>query len=290
MLGQMTAERPQQDYYIARTIGRAKEHVFKQMQGSFAARAAAQPRQPETIAVEPQSSSGSALVPVEHLQSLVDLALDKRLGQPLHVKKACKQCGASLERQHFTSVQWSKSEPVCTSCSPVDERFQGRVLQTKPCARCQLDVARDGFSKSQWEHGAASVCKACAVVRTSERDNSRVWSISLSQFTYLCFLILFSCNRIRDTCGCMRNLFLSYIIFLYFTLYSLILSCIIYCGIWYIYIYILYYILYYMLNIYIYIFFIVLYIILYCIIIYCMIYMLLYEIVLYNMIFFEIYN
>ena len=287
MLGQMTAERPQQDYYIARTIGRAKEHVFKQMQGSSAARAAAQPRQPETIAVEPQSSSGSALVPVEHLQSLVDLALDKRLGQPLHVKKACKQCGASLERQHFTSVQWSKSEPVCTSCSPVDERFQGRLLQTKPCARCQLDVARDGFSKSQWERGAASVCKACAVVRTTERDNSRVWSISLSQFTYLCFLILFSCNRIRDTCGCMRNLFLSYIIFLYFTLYSLILSCIIYCGICYI--YILYYILYYMLNIYIYIYF-VFYIILYCIIIYCMIYMLLYEIVLYNMIFFEIYN
>lgn len=281
----MTAERPQQDYYIARTIGRAKEHVFKQMQGSSAARAAAQPRQPETIAVEPQSSSGSALVPVEHLQSLVDLALDKRLGQPLHVKKACKQCGASLERQHFTSVQWSKSEPVCTSCSPVDERFQGRLLQTKPCARCQLDVARDGFSKSQWERGAASVCKACTVVRTTERHNSRVWSISLSQFTYLCFLILFSCNRIRDTCGCMRNLFLSYIILFYFTLYSVILSCIIYCSICYI--YIVLYIVLYVKYLYIYI---VLYIILYCIIIYCMIYMLLYEIVLYNMIFFEIYN
>lgn len=206
MLGQMTAERPQQDYYIARTIGRAKDHVLKQMQGSSAARAAAQPRQPETMAVEPQSSSGSALVPVENLQSLIDLALDKRLGQPLHVKKACKQCGACLEKQHFTSVQWSKSEPVCTSCSPVEERFQRRLLQTKPCARCQQDVARDGFSKSQWERGAASVCKACTVVRTTERDSSRVWSISSSEFTCLCFLHLFSCNRIRDTCGCMRNL------------------------------------------------------------------------------------
>ena len=254
MLGQMTAERPQQDYYIARTIGRAKEHVFKQMQGSSAARAAAQPRQPETIAVEPQSSSGSALVPVEHVQSLIDLALDKRLGQPLHVKKDCKQCGASLERQHFTSVQWSKSEPVCTSCSPVDERFQGRLLQTKPCARCQLDVARDGFSKSQWERGAASVCKACTVVRTTERHNS-----SLEHFFVTVYIPMLSDSVFLQSYT--RHLWL-YEKFV-FILYNIILFYIIFCYI------ILYYILQYMLYIYCIIYCIICYISIY---IYCIIY------------------
>ena len=233
------------------------------MQGSSAARAAAQPRQPETLAVEPQSSSGSALVPVEHLQSLMTWHWTSDWASHYMSKKLANSVGPGLGDNTSHQSQWSKSEPVCTSCSPVDERFQGRLLQTKPCARCQLDVARDGFSKSQWERGAASVCKACTVVRTTERDNSRVWSISLSQFTYLCFLILFLAIVYETLVAVWEICF--YLIYYYFILhYILLYYLVLYIVVYVIYIYIVLYIVLYV----IYLYNIVLYIILYCIIIY----------------------
>ena len=184
--GHMRAERPHQDYYLTRTLTRAKEHVAQQSRSSSAASSVPQPPQDGAPDIKPSSSSSSPLVPLEQLQSFIDLALDKRLGQPLYVKKTCKQCGKEFERQAFTCVQWSKAEPVCTACSPVQERFQRRLLLGKPCAKCQQHVPRDGFSKRQWESGAAAVCKACTLVRTAPVRCFFIlgWRHSLSQLLY----------------------------------------------------------------------------------------------------------
>ena len=104
---------------MTRTVTRAKEHVAAQLRRSSALSSAAPATQGGAPHVKPQSSSSSALVPLEQLQCFIDLALDKRLGQPLYVKKICKQRGKDFERQAFTCVQWSKAEPVRTACSPV---------------------------------------------------------------------------------------------------------------------------------------------------------------------------
>lgn len=162
--GQMQAERPNPEYYLNRTVTRAMEHVTKQRPESAAK------LQPSHIAADPAPAarqSGAALVPVEQVQLLVDQALDKRLAPLLHVKKSCKDCGKDLERQHFTAVQWACAEPVCTSCCPVDARFQKRLLASKQCAQCQQQTSRHEFSKTQWERGSGSVCKTCLVAKTA---------------------------------------------------------------------------------------------------------------------------
>ena len=191
--GKFLAVRPNQTYYEQLTIRKAHQHTQPKLQNnkktgqptstsSLGPSTSHKPTgktdsthnvpntcQPEAVqdGKAQETELGRKQVSPEDVQRMIQQALYVRFPAPTEqVAKACSQCHKEKVRNLFAHTQWTKKEPLCLECKPVDESKKGRAKATKACTACGNEVDRAGFSNTQWLSGSSSKCRNCTLTNT----------------------------------------------------------------------------------------------------------------------------